>query len=109
MGQPVLQGYKYAHINANGTTNIITSLSTPSGAPANPVGSLGLFAGVALNSPGTSWTITVYDGPNGTGNIIAVVSSTNATPPSNFPLQLTTGLSVVAAGSTPGSATVAYL
>jgi len=96
-----LTGYKYAHIASNGTFNIITSLPQVNGV-------LGLFAGVALNSPGSSWTLTVYDGPNGTGNVVGVVSSVNATPPSNFPLQLTTGLSVVASGTTPGSATVAY-
>lgn len=100
--QMALTGYKYLHVASNGTFNIISSLPQTNGL-------LGLFAGVALNSPGASWTVTVYDGPNGTGNVIAVVSSSNATPPSNFPLQLLAGLSVVAAGTTPGSATIAYL
>src|ERR1700747_2358006 len=107
--QWALQGYSYTHIGANGTFTIITALAQANQTPANPAGCQGLYAGVALNSPGSSWTLTVYDGTAAQNIVIAIITSSSATPVSNFPLQLKNGLTVVASGTTPGSATVAWI
>lgn len=103
MGQQALQGYNYAHINANGTFNLVGAIAKAG------AGLLGLFAGIVINTPGSVWTLTVYDGPNGTGNVVGLITPSQYAPPSNLPLQMLLGLSVVAAGTTAGSATVAYL
>ena len=67
--QWAIQGYKYAHVAANGTVTLITSLMQPNGTAANPAGSLGIFAGASLNSPGSAWTVVIWDGPSGTGTM----------------------------------------
>ncbi len=109
MGAPIPAGFKYAHINSNTTTNLITSTGSGNPLNANPPGSVGLLGAVIVNSPGATWTITVYDGPNGTGNIVKQITNpTAAIEGATVALQMTTGLSVVTSGTTPGDVTIAY-
>jgi hypothetical protein len=108
MGQPFQSGFKYLHIAANGTFNLITSLGAGGSNAALPQGSLGLLGGVAVNNPGASWTVTIYDGPGGTGNIVAAITPAQTDVLLDFPLQMLSGLSAVAAGTTPGDMTIAY-
>ena len=96
-------GFNYTHIAANGTFTIFALVS------GNPSGPLGLFAGISINNPGTTWVLTVYDGSAAQNVVIAIFSPTVTLPPWPNPVGLSNGLTVVASGATPGDATVAWL
>lgn len=98
-------GANYTHLNANTATAIITGPIGPNATPA----CAGLLFGLEINTPGTSWVITLYDGTVAQNIVIAVIASAAA---QDFrpmtPIQLKNGLTFSAAG-TAGDCTVIWL
>jgi hypothetical protein len=97
------QGFNSTRINANGTFTIFTLVAN------NPSGPVGLFGGIQVNAQGTTWTLTIYDGSVAQNVIIGVLAPTAPMPLGGNPFALVNGLTVVAAGTTPGDVTVAWL
>lgn len=88
----------HPHLSSAITTNTGTQVKTTGGT----------LMGVIVNTAGTSWTATLYDGTSSSGTLLGTVSL-NAVGPISFPgLGFKTGLFVQPAGTTPGSFTVAY-
>lgn len=85
----------YTHIAANGNTSIanVTALES-----------------VVVNTAGSAWTLTVYDGTSAAGAVIAVINASNQ---GNFlyhdVVPASGNIFVVAAGTTPGDATVSTI
>ncbi|MFM0428197.1 hypothetical protein PQQ75_04205 [Paraburkholderia aspalathi] len=84
--------YKYANLSAAGSTLLKTG-----------IGSLG---GVVVGTGAAGATITLYDGTNTSGTLIAVLSAA-APVPLTFGVSFFTGLYVVVAGGSP-NVTVSY-
>lgn len=85
--------YTYADITANGTFTLKTGQ--------------GALHDIVVNAPGSAWTLAVYDSTGGATSPIAHVTVT-ATAPLLFDVEFVNGLTIVAAGTTPGDATVTF-
>lgn len=68
---------------------------------------LTLLNKVVVNNTGTAWVITIYDGFDANGTVIAVLSALNGGN-YDFECTLTQGLFIVATGTTPGDCTIVY-
>lgn len=85
--------FGYANITANGTTTL------KSGA--------GTLHRVTINGPGATWTLTLFDSVTGAGTKIGTITVA-AGQPFVYDVNFVNGLTVVAAGTTPGDVTVAF-
>lgn len=86
--------YTYTHIAANGTFNIKSSA--------------GALHTATINNPGASWTLTVYDNTSATAPIVAVITPVAGLIITlEYDVHLNNGLTIVAAGTTPGDVTIA--
>lgn len=86
------KGHKYAHLDATGTVNIT---SGP-----------GVLHTVVCNEPGGP-TVTLYDGENGTGPVIAALGA-SVVGTFLYDLAFTGGLSAVVAGPGGLDVTITY-
>lgn len=69
MSQLLIEGaWNYTHINTSATFTPIVAV----GAGVDPEG---IFGGVEVNAPGTTWTISVYDGAVSGANLICAISA----------------------------------
>jgi len=100
--------WSYLHINTNGTFVIIGTGGTYTqiGGGVPPKGILG---GVEVNTVGSTWTVSIYDGPAVAANLVAVITPGTGQPDLEGPIKLLRGLIIVTAGTTPGDVTVKYV
>jgi hypothetical protein len=79
---------------------------TTSGTFNLKLSSAGYIQAISVPQAGTSWTLTLNDGPNPAGNVTTIYGATPAAITVNLgvltPLFFTQGLQVVTAGATPG-------
>ena len=93
-------GPKAALLSAPITTNTTTTINVGSGA---------IFAGLLVNTAGSAWVTSIYDGnPSSGGGLLATIPISEVGPIESPLLQCTGGLYVVTSGTTPGSITVAF-
>jgi hypothetical protein len=87
-------GYSYTNVNASGNTTIAA----------------GTLKSLTINRKGTvASTITVYDGTDNTGPVVAILDSLNLSGTFELgPITLVTGLFIVATGTVGPNYTVAY-
>jgi len=88
------QNNQFAHINTNTTTTLSTTLAH--------------LSRVVVNSAGTGSTATIYNSATGSGQVIAVLDTTQAGRVFDFEARCSNGLTVVTAGTTPADLTVLY-
>ena len=89
-----------AQLSAAITTNTTTTVNLGSGA---------IFAGAVVATAGSARNLEIYNGNPGSGGVLLVTVSADATGPINSPLlSCPQGLYVVSAGTTPGSAQIAF-
>lgn len=91
-------GFQYRKI----TTNVCTQI----------IGSTGQLHEVFVSSPGTTWTIQVFDNAAACSGT-AIIGATAITVPAagtvwQFDIQANSGIAVLTAGTTPGEITVAF-
>lgn len=89
----VVSGTSSSHLDGNAGTLI----------KAGP----GLLGSVAINTAGTATTLTLRDGTDNTGSIIAVID-TGAQGSLQYGIPFTIGLYAVTAGSSPADITIGY-
>lgn len=87
-----------AEVSAPITTNTGTQVKSTNG----------VLAGVIVNTAGTSWTVTFYDGTSTSGTQLAVLAGDTAGPIVLPPIKFKTALFVETAGSSAGALQVAY-
>ena len=70
----------------------------------------GVLEAVVVNNAGSAWTLQIFDNVAGSGTAIAGGTAFTITGPGYLPYNCNfcTGLTVVTAGTTPGSITVVY-
>lgn len=87
-------GYQYTPVSTNATVAALIS-GTP------------LLASVIVGNPGTSWQLAIYDNTTATGT--AIWTRTFQSTDTSIPLgiQLSTGLSYITSGTTPGNLLIA--
>ena len=89
-----------AQLSAAITTNATTIVNTGSGA---------IFAGAVVATAGSAWNLEIYNGNPTSGGVLLVTLAADAVGPITSPLLLCpNGLYVVSAGTTAGSAQIAY-
>jgi hypothetical protein len=89
-----------ANLSAAITTNTTTTVNLGSGA---------IFSGVVVSTAGSSWNLEIYNGIPGSGGVLLATIPADAVGVINSPLlRCPQGLYVVSAGTTPGSAAIAY-
>jgi hypothetical protein len=93
---PGQTGYKYTHLSGAGTTTILGGIGATQGSATAP-GNAGMLGGIWVNTAGTS--VTVYDSPTASGQILAVFGATTGLMEPSAPIQLTAGLTVVIVGA----------
>lgn len=82
-----------AHVGTAITTNASTQVKTGPG----------ILMGLSVNTAGSSWTATIYDGTSTSGTLLYTVDL-NTVGPIIFPNTIfNTGLFIVTAGTTAGS------
>jgi hypothetical protein len=98
---PGADGVNYTPLSANGTTTIKTGP--------------GQFFGFQVINAGTTWTITVYDNTAASGNLLSpnaqTISSANnylSGIPAALGINFSTGLTIVLAGTTPGTINILW-
>lgn len=84
--------FRYAHLNANGTTTLVTGP--------------GKLHSIIVSTAGATATATVFDNITNSGTVIAVSSQAVGT--YIYDVAFVTGLTVTLAGTTPGDLTVTY-
>ena len=89
-----------AQLSAAITTNVTTLVNQGSGA---------IFAGAVVATAGSAWNLEIYNGNPTAGGVLLVTLSADAVGPITSPLlRCPQGLYVVSAGTTAGSAQIAY-
>ena len=89
-----------AQVSAAITTNATTLINA---------GQNAIFAGLLVNTAGSAWTAAIYKGNPASGGVLLVTLSGDTVGAVPCPLlQCPNGLYVVTAGTTAGSANVAY-
>lgn len=94
---PVLGADAYSFVNITTATTTVVK----SGA--------GVFKGIAINSIGTTVTITIYDNTAASGTKIATISGVLPLQRINFGVKFSTGLTIVTTGVAAADMTVMYL
>jgi len=82
-----------AHVGTAITTNASTQVKTGTG----------IFFGFSVNTAGSAWTATVYDGTDTSGKLLYTIDLNTVGPVVTPPTIFNTGLFVVTAGTTAGS------
>ena len=89
---------QYKELAANATTTLKTGP--------------GFLQGVIVNAAGSGWTVQLFDSVSGSGTAIGGGTAAFTVPVAgtnlNYDCHFTTGLTIVLAGTTPGSITVAW-
>jgi hypothetical protein len=85
--------YSYRHISGNATTTV----------KSGP----GILHAVTVNSAGSDWAITVYDGPADTGTVLATITPV-AGSTLTYDLGFASGCTLVTSGTKAGDITVSY-
>jgi hypothetical protein len=85
--------YSYRHISGNATTTVKTGP--------------GILHALTINSAGSDWAITVYDGPAGTGTVLATITPVTGST-LTYDVAFATGCTVVTSGTKAGDVTVSY-
>lgn len=88
------QRFNWTNIASNTTTPILTKP--------------GVLHTVTVNTSGSAWVITVYDGPVLAANKIATITPGATEETFTYDVILNNGLTIVTAGTTAGDLTVAY-
>ena len=89
-----------AQLSAAITTNATTVVNQGTGA---------IFSGAVVATAGSAWTLEIYNGNPTSGGVLLVTLSADAVGPITSPLlRCPQGLYVVSAGTTAGSAQIAY-
>lgn len=83
----------YGHMNTN-TSALLQKGTT-------------LLNKVVVNNTGSAWVITIYDGVDNTGTVVAALSASNGGN-YDFECTLTKGLYVVTSGTTAGDCTIVF-
>src|SRR5579859_7109995 len=91
----VLGPFNYTNITSNATNNAIVGRAG------------GVFHGIMVNTAGSAWTATIWDSITAAGTKIGT-ASLNTQVLLTFDALLTTGLTIVTAGTTPGDITVLW-
>lgn len=91
--QVAIDTYTYFHIASNATFNVKTSA--------------GKLHVVAVNNPGASWVINIYDNASGSGTVIGI-ENPFTTGTIEYDVQFVNGLTIITSGTTPGDITVAF-
>ena len=72
----------------------------------------GFLQGIVVNNAGTSWTLQIFDSVSGSGTAIGGGTAAFTVPVAgtnlNYDCGFSNGLTIVTAGTTPGSVTVAW-
>ena len=79
---------------------------TTSGTFNLKLSSAGFIRAISCPAAGTTWLLTINDGPNPAGTVTALYGATPATVTTGLvllaPLYFNTGLQIVTSGATPG-------
>ena len=101
------QGFNYTNITTNTTTTIANGIG-----PTVSLPFLGIVHTIVVNTAGaTGGTITIYDSPTASGEVVATITVPNAAQSFTaiYDIQLNYGLTVVTATMTAPDITVTWI
>lgn len=100
-------GFNYTHLSGAATTTILAGVGASQATASSPANT-GVLQDVVINTLGTTPVVTVYDGPNSSGSVVAIITPTAPGNQFSSPIQLKSGLTVTVAGSAATDVTVLW-